>query len=351
MWLKCRAKWPRHHRPKPLNEMSDAMKRYFAQFKFYVDCDVDRNTNSLSDKFESEMERALGLSLVLVDNCGSNGFFHAFCWGYFGQMCHLDVIHEIRGQSCAYVVQFWEMPALRDMIIGTFTQFLNGYDKSFDLLSCLELMSKSPTRGPLTETQQVEVHCLGMVLKCEICILTLRRDGTVQRKRGGDVGADVVVFVVRDDKHQYYALNRPTNECANMSFSVAPYSSSNRPEEVNDQQRVSTTEGLLSDSASVALLDAPVNLGGQFPHSCVTTPTSSVFDDWGKAPPKNTDEHLRPTWPETEKVLRSLNLYNGLWTDAQTLQHANWVDRVSGFFLIYVIRCIYFMFVGKVGFA
>ena len=142
-----------------------------------------------------------------------------------------------------------------------------------------------------------------------------------------------------------------TNECANNPFSVAPYSSSNHPEEVNDQQRVSSTEGLLSDSASVALLDAPVNLGGQFPHSCVTTPTSSVFDDWGKAPPKNTDEHLRPTWPETEKVLRSLNLYNGLWTDAQTLQHASWVDRVSGSFLIDVIRCVYFMFVGKVGFA
>ena len=330
VWLKCRAKWVRHHRPKPVDEVCEAMKTHLAQFQFSSDIEPDDDT--AMNNFQTVMGRALCVRLVPMDNSGPDGFFEAFCYAFFGGRWDADVINEIRGQVCAYVVQFWEMPAVRDMVMGSFKQFVNIADKTFDLYSCLELVSNNQYWSDFRRTQQVEVHCLGALLKCEICTLTLLRDGNVSRKRGGDVGATHVIYVARDNRHHYYALSDPANAQPRLPL-TAPKSTSNQiPLAVDERPRDQpSSQPIRTNSASAAVSVAPVNSEGRFPLSSVASPTTSVNDDWGKRPPENSDAHLRSTWPETEKVLRSLNLFNGIWTDAQQLQQTNWVHRVCAF--------------------
>ena len=86
--------------------------------------------------------------------------------------------------------------------------------------------------------------------------------------------------------------------------------------------------------------------------SPISVPVADEFPGWGVPPVKNSDDHLRSSWPETEAVLRSLSLYNGIWTDAQTLQHINWTHRVSmnPFFLVWRSKCDAIVFAGQVVF-
>ena len=331
-WLKCRAKWPRHHRPKPVGKVFEAMKTHLANFPF--SSDSDPNDNAVLSNFEAVMGRTIGVKLVLMDNSGPDGFFEAFCFAFFGGRWHSDFINQIRGQVCAYVVQFWEMPAVRDMVMGSFKQFVNSAEKTFDLYSCLEVMSNNAVWSDFRRTEQVEVHCLGMLLNCEICTLTLLRDGNVSRKRGGDIGSTNVVYVARDHRHHYYALSDPTNTQRGLPSSATKSSSNHIPLAIDEQAcHEPSPQPIRTISASVELAVAAVNSGGQFPQSSVDSQTTSVIDDWGERPPENSDVHLRTTWPETEKVLRSLNLFNGIWTDAQHLQQTNWIHRVCAFIL------------------
>ena len=312
VWLNCDARWERLHRPKGVDDVSRDMKAHFACFPFCSETDVEPECDV--GTFKIDLERALDL-VVAVDNDGPDGFFHAFCYGYFGRDHDSGVIEQLRYHACAYAVRFWEMPALRDMFIGSFTQFVHP-DKTFDLYSCLEVMNNNSVGVGFRKTLQVEVHCLGFVLKCEICTLTLLRDGSVARQRGGDIGAAHVVYVARDPKHHYHALTRTL-----VGSSVPPrvpysLSSSNHP---------------IVSSHPTTFAQTPVLSGDCFPQPKPKSPTTEVDDDWGKPPPVNYDAHLRATWPETEQVLRSLKLYNGIWTDAQSLQHTNWIHRVRCF--------------------
>ena len=53
------------------------------------------------------------------------------------------------------------------------------------------------------------------------------------------------------------------------------------------------------------------------------------LSSWGKPLLQNSDAYLSGTWPETEALLRSVGLYHGIHTDAQSLQQFNWTHRVS----------------------
>ena len=155
----------------------------------------------------------------------------------------------------------------------------------------------------------------------------MNSDGKVHQKTFGAKGSKVVVFVARTANDEYFglSLNEPGQGIS------ASESSSN-----HDIARHGwhCEASLRSIGHALPSNDSTRESNANVRADAHSNSAVDDFSDWGKPPPVNSDSHLRATWPETEAVLRSLGLFNGIHTDLQSLQQINWIHRVSIFKLI-----------------
>ena len=337
VWLQCTKKWPKVSRPVREDGVCSFMKRYFHHFSFCTES-TPSELRYPTD-FQASMESVLGVPLIGVDNTGPNGFFEAFCLGYLGKPGNDNVIQRLRQCVCAYVVFGWNDRNLRDWFIGSFRNFVSRDHKNFDLFGALSIISNDPASTTFRATEAVEMHCVGLVLSCQVIVLSLNSDSTVSCVKCGSDGSGTLVYCVRTKNHEYFGVGVPKTDPA----STSNLSSCSRVG--NDDWGTATSSPYQSESVLVSLTSPSsisLSLSSQPPPPSPASAPPEDFSDWGKPPPVNSDSHLRSTWPETEAVLRSLGLYHGIHTDAQHLQQINWIHRVfNSKFLFKIFQVLY----------
>jgi hypothetical protein len=240
--------------------------------------------------------------------------------GYLGKRAESEIFTQIRHCLSAFVVSSWNDSTLRENFIGCFSRFVCIDTKTFDLLSALKDICGDPPFVSFRTTEAFEVHYVGVVLSCEINVLTLNSNGTVQQHKCGMVGSEIAVFVATSVKGEYFGLCVP-NFGHSLSTALPPTSQLTFDDGWNCQGPSLT---LRDNGRHSSLTNAEMPLYGS---AMVTEDLSG----WGNSPIQNSDAYLCGTWPETEALLRSVGLYHGIHTDAQSLQQINWIHRVSDF--------------------
>ena len=290
--------------------------------------------------FKNRMQAKVGLEVVRVDD-RINGFWDSVSLAYFGKRGDKDLYRSLRGTVAAYILSIWKDKPVRNILVGSHKSFVNCQSKSVDLHGYLSRLSdpNEPIILPKRPKECIEVLCTALVLGCRLSVLSLSCDDVLHCEDVGDTTSKLRVFVGLDGS-EFFGFSRNKLH----SFKDAAVSSSAPASQAHDvvsiMRHECTRPPSLGTAPSQSNFSARMNhqmLPPQSPLSAPSQSTSSptnteaLFPGWGLPPPQNSDAHLRSTWPETEAVLRSLSLYNGIWTDAQLLQHTNWTHRVSRF--------------------
>ena len=268
--------------------------------------------------FAQKMRAKVGLELVRVHD-STNGFWDCVSLAYFGRRGDIDVYQSFRRKLAAYILCFWKEKPIRDILIGSQLDFVDVAQKTINLHAYLSRLSdpSQPVLLPKRPKECIEVMCTALMLGCRLSVLSFDCDGMIHCEDVGDVMSPTRLYVALNGSEFFGFTNvlaAPNNSFRSHGSSVT----STFP------QRPTQPSSSFSNSAPL-------------PQSAVSTTSSQEADDfsgWGVAPVKNSDEYLCPSWPETEALLRSLALFNGIWTDAQTLQHINWTHRVRLFAFI-----------------
>ena len=315
-WLECQQKWRECSKPAAVPDVSTFMKEHFKFFSFARESS-GLNDSTSDSQFQHTMEWAIGLTMTAADNSGRNGFLDAFCMGYLGKRAESEIFTQIRHCLSAFVVASWNDSSLRDNFIGCFSRFVCVDNKAFDLLGALKDICCNPPFVSFWKTEAFEVHYVGLALSCEINVLTLNSNGAVQQHKCGLVGSEIVVFVAASIKGEYFGLNVPR---FGLSLSNAPSTSQLTCDD--GWNCVGPSLPPRDNARHTSSTNADIRVYG----SAMVTEDLST---WGKPPLQNSDVYLCGTWPETEALLRSVGLYHGIHTDAQSLQQFNWTHRVS----------------------
>ena len=221
-WLQGISKWPKLSRPFRDDSVCSSMKRHFHSFSFSAE--RTPTEPGYPGEFRASMESVLGVPLIEVDNTGPNGFFDAFCVGYIGKRGNTEIIQRLRHCVSAYVVFGWHDRNLRDWFIGSFPKFVSRNDNKFDLLGALSLTSNNPISTSFRNTEDIEMHCVGLVMNCQIVVISLNSDYTVScAKFGSPDASNTIVYCVRTKKHEYFGLGVPTSTSTSNSYSSSDH--------------------------------------------------------------------------------------------------------------------------------
>ena len=303
----------------------DFMRGHFSSVPFYRGSFSPPQLEMSVDEFSRRMQLKAGLKLVRVLD-STNGFWDCFSLGYFGRRGDSNFFQSCRGALASYILSVWKDRPIRDILAGSHTEIVDVSLKTIDLHSYLSRLSNPSQPIILSKRPKecIEVLCTALMLGCRLSVLSLDCDDMIHCEDVGDVLSPTRVFVAFNGSEFFGFTNdlEPPTSC--LSQGSLPASCS--PEHAPSPQQISPQyPSWSSNSASVP----------QRALSTTSPQGSDEFLGWGTAPTTNSDAYLCPTWPETEALLRSLALFNGIWTDAQTLQHTNWTHRVRIVCLLY----------------
>ena len=229
----------------------------------------------------------------------------------------MNLYRSLRATLATYILCLWKDKPIRDILTGSQLNFVDRAQKTILLHSYLSLLSdpSQPIIQQKRPRECLEVLCTALMLRCRVSVLSLDRDDVLHCEDVGDTTSPIRVFVALN-RSKFFGFNKIRTQTSNhiSQSSTSPHSSHTATQLVHRNPSFQTPTPTLS----------PLNAS--------STSSANLAEDcpgWGVKPVENSDEHLRSTWPETEAVMRSLSLYNGIWTDAQTLQYINWTHRVS----------------------
>ena len=278
---------------------------------------VDASRSLMTDyDFTERMQAKVGLQVVFVDD-ESNGFWDCVSLGFYGRRGDMNLYRSLRATLATYILCLWKDKPIRDILTGSQLNFVDRAQKTILLHSYLSLLSdpSQPIIQQKRPRECLEVLCTALMLRCRVSVLSLDRDDVLHCEDVGDTTSPIRVFVALN-RSKFFGFNKIRTQTSNhiSQSSTSPHSSHTATQLVHRNPSFQTPTPTLS----------PLNAS--------STSSANLAEDcpgWGVKPVENSDEHLRSTWPETEAVMRSLSLYNGIWTDAQTLQYINWTHRVS----------------------
>jgi len=264
------------------------------------------------------MEAKVGLQLVSVDD-EVNGFWDCFSLGFYGRRGDMNDHKCLRGALASYILRVWKDKPIRDILTGSHLNFVHRAQKTILLHSYLSLLSDPslPVIQQKRPRECLEVLCTALMLRCRLSVLSLDRDEYVHCEDVGDTTSPIRVFV---------ALNGPKFFGFSKAVTQPSHPINNSTTSSNSSNKHTTTHDIHPITSSPS---PTPTLRPQIHISTSSVPAEDDCPGWGVPPLENSDEYLRSSWPETEAVLRSLSLYNGILTDAQLLQRVNWTHRVS----------------------
>jgi hypothetical protein len=146
--------------------------------------------------FAERMKAKLGLLVVMVGDA-TNAFWDCFAMGFFGRRGDMNLFQSLRGKLAAYILCMWKDKAIRDILIGSQTRFVNRAEKIVHLHAYLSLLSDptQPIIQPRRPQECLEVFCTALMLGCRLSVLSLNIEGGVHCEDVGDKNSQLRVFV------------------------------------------------------------------------------------------------------------------------------------------------------------
>jgi hypothetical protein len=319
-------------------DVVDEMIKHFSSVRLQNGSHERPRIELSAHDFMKRMQAKVGLEVVRV-NDRVNGFWDSVSLAYFGKRGDKDLYRSFRGTVAAYILSIWKDKPVRDILVGSHKSFVRCQDKTVDLHGYLSRLSdpNEPIILPKRPKECIEILCTALMLGCRLSVLSLSCDDVVHCEDVGNTTSKLRVFVALNGC-EFFGFSFKTSP--SFEHAASSSSPSSRAPDVVSMRRdfvppqplcTAPSQFTLPARAIHPMLPPQTPLSAPSQSTSSTTDTEADFPGWGVAPPQNSDAHLRPTWPETEAVLRSLSLYNGIWTDAQSLQYTNWTHRVSLF--------------------